>query len=217
MYDSDSSYSCSSDDEDVAMEGVVASMQAPPELTPALLEASAEKARRSEKRKAPDAWTPHEEGTRKWRKGCERSIWNDYFEDWVLTNPECLRHREFRQKFRIPLKMFSGLLGEMRASGFRDIEVEDRDTDAAGLTGARPHPLKLKLCACLRELATGCTFAAIEDMAFMSKKSMRQFFDRWLEWMVQEQYPKHVRWPTRDELNGIFATFDALGQTGAAA
>ena len=120
----------------------------------------------------------------------EVSFLNDaeYWKD----DPDSILYKEFAAQFRVSYPLFEKLLELTKSSNrFRDI--------GDGVKGPAPHPLAIKLLACLRFLATGISFKALEVESGLSKSTISRFYSAWTAWLVEEQLDTWVYVPSKIE------------------
>ena len=98
---------------------------------------------------------PRQSGRAKWEHGWEGSYW------WVRLqtvaaegDSHTLMLETVDRKLRLPWSVFDALAREMEA----DPELEESQAP-----NRRAVPLRLKLCAALRHLATGHSFDGLEE------------------------------------------------------
>ena len=108
---------------------------------------------------------PRKTGRDKWEHGWRHSHWWTRLTTVAESGDEHLLMREtVERKLRLPWELFDALANDMES----DPTLCERATRAA--------PLRLKLCAALRHLATGHSFDGLESSFGMSAQTMRDFF-----------------------------------------
>ena len=126
----------------------------------------------------------------------ERTQWYlNYIENNdEAADPESVIGKEFRAKFRVPYSLFEEILQATRDSGkFPDENVKK--------SGQGPHPLSLKVMACLRRLALGIPFSALEEMCGISRTVIALFVEKWELWFVEKYHAQWVKMPEGEELD----------------
>jgi len=111
---------------------------------------------------------PDKEGASKWPKWLHEwstSYWWSRLEA-VASNddPNSLMRATVERKLRLSWRLFLELAEDME----QDQSLKQKHRDAV--------PLRLKLCAALRHLATGHSFDGLEESFGMSAMTMRRFF-----------------------------------------
>jgi hypothetical protein len=87
----------------------------------------------------------------------------------------------------------------------------------SGVKGPPRHPLKIKMLAWLRHIATGADGHLLEEVARISPECLRVFFAAFAEWMATVQFPLWVRPPEGEELDKAMEVYRRLGFPGACA
>jgi len=151
---------------------------------------------------------PDKEGASKWPKWLHEwstSYWWSRLEA-VASNddPNSLMRATVERKLRLSWRLFLELAEDME----QDQSLKQNHRDAV--------PLRLKLCAALRHLATGHSFDGLEESFGMSAMTMRRFFwNKFLPWMMKHKYDAVVRAPTNiDELNDVVEGYKYAGFPG---
>ena len=144
---------------------------------------------------------PQRAGDARWFHDYESSYW------WKAittaeTEPDSLMRKVVVRKIRIPWNLFSEIYEKMEAG------ILIRST--------RAIPLKLKLAAALRYLATGHDFDGLEEAFGMSGHTMRDFFfDLFLPWMMDNLYAGLVQPPqTSTDLEAVCKEYEYAGFPG---
>jgi hypothetical protein len=102
------------------------------------------------------------------------------------ADPESVIGKEFRAKFRVPYSMFEEILKATRDLGlFPDDEIRS--------SGQKPHPLSMKVMACLRRMALGIPISSLEDMCGISDAVLSKFIDVWSCWFVRKYHSEWVK------------------------
>ena len=132
---------------------------------------------------------PKKTGRFKWEHRWEESCWWARLQTAAAEgNPHALMPRTVERKLRLPWSVFDALAREMEA----DPDLQENATRAV--------PLRLKLCAAIRYLATGHSFDSLEESFRMSAQTMRRFF--WgkflLPWMMARKYETELQLVIRD-------------------
>ena len=139
----------------------------------------------------------------------ERTQWYlNYIENKdEAADPESVIGKEFRAKFRVPYSLFEEILQATRDSGkFPDENVKK--------SGQGPHPLSLKVMACLRRLALGIPCCALEEMCGISRTVIALFVEKWKLWFVEKYHAQWVKMPEGEELDKAQAIFSRCGLQG---
>ena len=141
------------------------------------------------------------------RKSAYETAFLDDAEQWG-NEPSSVLYQDFNLQFRVPFPVFDELLTLTRESGrFPDEKAKKK--------GAPPAPLALKVLACLRFLATGMSFAALQLECGVSKGVLSPFYDQWTSWLIETQYDKYISIPeTHAEIDRIQHIFSKLGIPG---
>ena len=148
---------------------------------------------------------PMQMGCAKWEHGWEESYW------WVRLQTvaaegvsHALMLKTVERKLRLPWSVFDSLAREMEA----DPDLQQ--------SNPRAVPLRLKLCAALRHLATGHSFDGLEESFKMSAQTMRDFFwGTFIPWMMARKYEENVYAPRNmDELQEVCEEYDYAGFPG---
>ena len=144
---------------------------------------------------------------RDWRDGSTFSQYlnltppNDY-----EPEPECeaVLRGEFAAKIRLPFHTFHALYERMNTDAF----MEERSTAC---------PLKIKLTGALLYLAYGCPWDAVENQVNVDKRTLRDWFwNKFIPWMLDREYPNHVRYPqSEEELRQLLWPYEHAGFPGA--
>ena len=101
----------------------------------------------------------------------------------------------FRQEFGIARSVFDAYLRTLQGvDGFRDKVTAD------GNKGRRSKPLRLKLAVYFLTLREGLTFKRAARHGCFDDGMFRRFFHKLNEWMVANEYKKHVFMPEDEEL-----------------
>ena len=148
---------------------------------------------------------PRKTGRSKWEHGWRHSHWWTRLTTVAESGDEHLLMREtVERKLRLPWELFDALANDMES----DPALCERATRAA--------PLRLKLCAALRHLATGHSFDGLESSFGMSAQTMRDFFwYKFVPWMMKNKYEEHVFAPKSvDELHDICQEYEYAGFPG---
>ena len=148
---------------------------------------------------------PMQMGCAKWEHGWEESYW------WVRLQTvaaegvsHALMLKTVERKLRLPWSVFDSLAREMEA----DPDLQQ--------SNPRAVPLRLKLCAALRHLATGHSLDGLEESFKMSAQTMRDFFwGTFIPWMMARKYEENVYAPRNmDELQEVCDEYDYAGFPG---
>ena len=151
---------------------------------------------------------PRQRGREKWEHGWEGSYW------WVRLqtvaaegDSHALMLKTVERKLRLPWSVFDALAREMEA---------DPDLAESQAPNRRAAPLRLKLAAALRHLATGHSFDGLEESFKMSGQTMRRFFwGKFLPWMMARKYKDTVYAPRNvDELQDVCEEYAYAGFPG---
>jgi len=151
---------------------------------------------------------PEQTGRSKWEHGWEESYWWARLQTVAAhgdSHAQMLKTVE--EKLRLPWPVFDALAREMEADpGLEESQAPNR----------RAVPLRLKLCAALRHLATGHSFDGLEESFRMSAQTMRVFFWRkFLPWMMARKYEETVYAPRNfDELQEVCEEYAYAGFPG---
>ena len=151
---------------------------------------------------------PRQSGRAKWEHGWEGSYW------WVRLqtvaaegDSHALMLKTVERKLRLPWSVFDALAREMEA---------DPDLAESQAPNRRAVPLRLKLAAALRHLATGHSFDGLEESFKLSGQTMCRFFwGKFLPWMMARKYKDTVYAPRNvDELEDICEEYSYAGFPG---
>jgi hypothetical protein len=125
---------------------------------------------------------PMQMGCAKWEHGWEESYWWVRLETVAAEgDSHALMLKTVERKLRLPWSVFDSLAREMEA----DPDLQQ--------SNPRAVPLRLKLCAALRHLATGHSFDGLEESFKMSAQTMRDFFwGTFIPWMMARKYEENV-------------------------
>ncbi len=148
---------------------------------------------------------PGKTGRHKWEHDWRQSWWWTRLTTVAESGDEHVLMREtVERKLRLPWELFDALANDMES----DPALCERATRAV--------PLRLKLCAALRHLATGHSFDGLESSFGMSAQTMRDFFwYKFLPWMMENKYEEHVFAPKSvDELHDICQEYEYAGFPG---
>ena len=148
----------------------------------------------------------------RWRHcALECKWWKAHFCNEATWVRDTWWYLEFRKKFRVPPCVFRELKAESNTKCFADSV-----TGRAARRGGPPRiPLDLKMAACLRVLATGCTFDVFEEPAGMDKETLRRFFHAWMEHLATNVAPRYIKPPQGAELDACMDVYSKLGFPGA--
>ena len=133
-------------------------------------------------------------GKSRWRGDWSRSrMWEHLRETAVLTDGE----KEFQNLCRLPREIFEEIVeAAVRSGRFAAPDWECRKYGAPPTTHRRMQhqvvPLRLQVMMSLRHLATGEPFASVAMAGFVGKDTVRNFFHRFTEWMVDHYYADKV-------------------------
>eukprot|EP00965_Chrysotila_dentata_P077109 2545892-Pleurochrysis_carterae.AAC.2 len=116
----------------------------------------------------------------------------------LLNHEETKIHGSFCAKrfcglFRVTRQMFDELLEETRQSGLFPTKVLGDST-----RGPVPHPIDLKMLACLRYLTTGADFTVISEITSILESTLEIFFHKWMAFGAEKLYSKWGRVPETD-------------------
>ena len=148
---------------------------------------------------------PGKTGRHKWEHDWRQSWWWTRLTTVAESGDEHVLMREtVERKLHLPWELFDALANDMES----DPALCERATRAV--------PLRLKLCAALRHLATGHSFDGLESSFGMSAQTMRDFFwYKFLPWMMENKYEEHVFAPKSvDELHDICQEYEYAGFPG---
>ena len=151
------------------------------------------------------AMFPRKRGRHKWEHGWQHSWWWTRLTTVAESGDEHTLMREtVERKVRLPWRLFEALANDMES----DPALRERE--------ARAAPLRLKLCAALRHLATGHSFDGLESSFGLSAQTMRRFFwNKFLPWMMTNKYEEHVFAPKNvDELHDVCEEYEYAGFPG---
>ena len=118
---------------------------------------------------------------------------------------------EFQQAFNVPFAVYDELL---RLSQEPDSPFKDQY--ALGEKRGPPRtPLALKIMVVLFALKENISFTGSQTVGCIGASTARAFFHKWLEWILDKAYAKHVHPPeSPQEITTTMKKFERLGVPG---
>eukprot|EP00965_Chrysotila_dentata_P042858 1422947-Pleurochrysis_carterae.AAC.1 len=128
----------------------------------------------------------------RWRVNEDSSPWWLYYNN--AKNPPAGDDgwwaQQFRNRFRVPVEIFETLCAETNGTEkWCDSMLGD------GRRGPNRISLKLKMMGTLYIIGQGASTQMACDLNCCSYAVMSTFLHEWTAWLVEMQYPKHVRLP----------------------
>ena len=118
--------------------------------------------------------------------------------------------KQFREQFGVPRDVYHHYYDLLKnVHGIGDKVKGDK------LKGRRSKPLKLKLLAWLLWMREGLTFKRAAYLSDMDANTFRRFAKKLNNWLVMNEYHKHVHMPAGDDIPRVMAKFQKLGFPGA--
>jgi len=117
----------------------------------------------------------------------------------------------FRRKFRMPF----ALVKQIQAQAEQDPEWQDKPAGPGHGRGLPRHPLIMKVLVVLRHLASGDTYASLEDQSQIAESTLKKMIPKFIKWMDENFVPLHIRLPEGKHLEHSLGLYARLGFPGA--
>lgn len=149
----------------------------------------------------------------RWRGDWTKSDWWRILADGRTFDEASHTGREWRRDFRLPRKVFDGLLERVQAVP----SLRDKQDGTGNGRGQARSPACLKLMASLYVMAKGCDFRNVQHITHIHENTLRTWFHRLVEEVATG--PLFAEWVhppvTKAELQSVMGVYEKLGFPGA--